>query len=232
MAAYRMPLSLLSVTCLLATAAARPQFSPASSYSYRFAGPEQTKEESRDALGNIQGSYSVTYPDGGGTLTYSYSHRAAPPAFRTLSDGPLGPAGTVVAIGKNSKDNAFLIEMLQNRIESRDPPKVTETDAVIIEALPLEPERPVTSVRFQAAPRPGQNTASSGADGRPNEIRTGGRPLTRGSAGFTNSKESAFLGEIRQESLANEVLGGRNPPLVTDEAVIVEALPLDAERGI
>ena len=101
------PQTLLSVLTVLSAVEARPQgaeplfrFSPSPVYSYRFAGPQQTKEESRDALGNIQGSYSVTYPGNSGTLTYSYSHPAQPPAFRTLSDGPLGPAGTVISIGK------------------------------------------------------------------------------------------------------------------------------------
>ena len=119
--------------------------------------------------------------------------------------------------------------MIQNRIESRDPPKVTETDAVIIEALDAleSPQGPLSSVRFQAAP-PVQKAAvagaSSGGSVRPNQIRTEpGQALTRGT--FINSKESAFLTDFRQESLENEELGGRNPPIVTDEAVIVEALP-------
>ena len=116
--------------------------------------------------------------------------------------------------------------MLQNRIESRDPPKVTETDAVIIEAL--EQESPVSSVRFQAASPPAQKAGVTGGT-RQNEVRTENRPLTRGS-GFINSKESAFLGELRVESLEAEGLGARNPPLVTDEAVIVEALP-EQENG-
>jgi len=231
---------LLCVLGLLAVAEARPQgqpiqfrFSSSPVYSYRFASAQQTKEESRDALGNVQGSYSVNYPDNGGTLTYSYSHAAQPPAFRTLSDGPLGKAGTIIAIGKNSKDNAFLIEMLEQAVDSRDPPTVTKTDAVIIEAFPggETPAGEVSSVSFKAAS--GQKSAAGGGDGRPNQVRLGGPAgsLTRGA--FINSKESLLLTGLREESLANEELGARNPPIITDEAIIVEALPgVDGESEV
>lgn len=95
----------LVLASLVAVALSAPQgitFGPSATYSYRFEGPEQTKEESRDALGNIKGSYSITYPNGGGTLTYNYAHPVTLPVFRTTDDGPLGPAGTVIAIQRVS----------------------------------------------------------------------------------------------------------------------------------
>ena len=111
--------------------------------------------------------------------------------------------------------------MLEQRLDSRDPPIVTKTDAVIIEAPPGPAESSATSVSFKAEQLTSEAASADGA-APPSPERVQG-PLTRG--GFTNSKESAFLTEIRRESLENEELGGRSPPIVTDEAVIVEAAP-------
>ncbi|XP_037083067.1 uncharacterized protein LOC119103585 [Pollicipes pollicipes] len=212
---------LLLLASLLAAVRARPQdvqslFSvgPSPVYSYRFEGPEQSKEESRDVLGNIQGSYSVKYPNNGGTLVYSYAHPARQPVFRTTAEGPLGPAGTIIAFGKNSKDNAFLIEMLEQRLDSREPPVVTKTEAVLIEALPEgDISKPSTSVEFRPG---GGDTGNKIDENQPSDV-------TRQEGPFVNSKESTLLPVIRKESLLNEPLGARNPPIIGVEEIIVEA---------
>jgi len=195
---------LLISSLLVAMVHARPQLSPASVYSYRFEGPEQTKEESRDALGNVRGSYSINYPDGGGTLTYRYAHPARLPVFRTTAEGPLGPAGTLISF-QNSKDSSFLIEMLEQRLDNREPPVVTKTEAVLIEAakIPdeLQSEAPF-GVSFSRGPQSG---------------------ATRDGPGFVNSKESPELAINRKQSLLEEPLGGRSPPQEGPDSFIVEA---------
>jgi len=195
---------LLISSLLVAMVHARPQLSPASVYSYRFEGPEQTKEESRDALGNVRGSYSINYPDGGGTLTYRYAHPARLPVFRTTAEGPLGPAGTLISF-QNSKDSSFLIEMLEQRLDNREPPVVTKTEAVLIEAakIPdeLQSEAPL-GVSFSRGPQSG---------------------ATRDGPGFINDKESQELKDLREQSLLEEPLGGRSPPQEGPDSFIVEA---------
>jgi len=195
---------LLISSLLVAMVHARPQLSPASVYSYRFEGPEQTKEESRDALGNVRGSYSINYPDGGGTLTYRYAHPARLPVFKTTAEGPLGPAGTLISF-QNSKDSSFLIEMLEQRLDNREPPVVTKTEAVLIEAakIPdeLQSEAPF-GVSFSRGPQSG---------------------ATRDGPGFINDKESQELKDLREQSLLEEPLGGRSPPKEGPDSFIVEA---------
>jgi len=200
---------LLISSLLVAMVHARPQLSPASVYSYRFEGPEQTKEESRDALGNVRGSYSINYPDGGGTLTYRYAHPARLPVFRTTAEGPLGPAGTLISF-QNSKDSSFLIEMLEQRLDNREPPVVTKTEAVLIEAakIPdeLQSEAPF-GVSFSRGPQSGATR-----DGQQQQA-----------VAFMNIKESQELKEQRKQSLLEEPLGGRSPPQEGPDSFIVEA---------
>lgn len=103
--------------------------------------------------------------------------------------------------------------MLEQRLDSREPPVVTETEAVLIEALPESVEGPTSSVVLEAAESPEPVPE--------NAIIRGPGSLTRDQ--FINSKESAVLQDIRRESEESSVLGGRSPPIITDSAVIVEA---------
>ncbi|XP_037079964.1 uncharacterized protein LOC119100884 [Pollicipes pollicipes] len=225
--------TLTLLSCLAVAGWARPQAPVARlgaplAYSYSYSAPQQSRQEERDVLGNVHGSYSVRY-SGGGQLTHTYSFPNRLPVFRTTQEGPLGPVGTLVSL-RNPKDRVFLIEMLAQQQDTRAPSILTKTDAVLTNALPvfvnskvsaalidlrLESEAagdvrqelqlrdPGDAIVVEAAPEP---TAEDGS-------RT---PV------FVNSKESSALRVFRVQSL-RDGLTGRAPPLVGPEEIIVEA---------
>jgi len=214
----------LLMLCCLAVACANTIVVPGrtTTYTYRYAAPQHSKQETRDHLGSVHGSYRVHYSHGG-VLTQHYHFPR--PHLRLVHDGPLGAAGTLIAL-RNSKHSAFLREMLENALDERAPPVVTRTEGVLVEATPVFVNSKVSPFLLQLRE---ESEATSGLREQQLQISPAGDALileaaladTPGDAVFLNSKISPVLVELRLQS--EEGLIGRGPPLEGHNSFIVEA---------
>ena len=121
--------------------------------------------------------------------------------------------------------------MLAERLEERAPPVFTRLQSVLVEAAPVFTNSKVSEVLLQLRL---DSEASGGAREQELQLRDPGdavvveaapaHPADAPPAGahFTNSKESEALRVLRLQSL-REDLTGRRPPLVLQDAIVVEA---------
>ena len=145
----------------------------------------------------------------------------------------------VSPVSQNSKDSAFLLEMLSaERLDERASLTVTRLQSVLVEAaagfsnskvsdalleLRLESEATGGSREQELQLRdPGDAVVVEAATVSPADS-----PADSPAAEFVNAKESETLRVLRLQSLQD--LTGRRPPQIVGDAVIVEA---EANTGV
>ncbi|KAF0298993.1 hypothetical protein FJT64_003691 [Amphibalanus amphitrite] len=147
--------------------------------------------------------------------------------------GPAAAAdGTVTLVTlRNSKDSPYLLEMLAGRLEERVTPVFTRLQSVLVEAAPEFTNSKVSEVLLELRL---ESLADGGAGEQELQLRDPGDAVVveaapaedpadaPADAVFVNSKESEALRVLRVQSL-REGLTGRRPPLVSQDAIIVDA---------